>query len=71
LLDFKQLHHVSPSFILNASVGYAFRVWRCGRSAQRFYVENVFDKQYLLKGAFFSGASLRQAAASAADEHRS
>jgi len=23
----------------------------------QIYVENVFDKQYLLKGAFFSGAS--------------
>jgi len=24
LLDFNKLHHVSPSFILNASAGYAF-----------------------------------------------
>jgi len=56
LLDFNKLHHVSPSFILNASAGYAFAFGGVVVRPQ-IYVENVFDKQYLLKGAFFSGAS--------------
>jgi len=56
LLDFNKLHHVPPSFILNASAGYAFAFGGVVVRPQ-IYVENVFDKQYLLKGAFFSGAS--------------
>lgn len=57
LFDFNSGIHVDPSFILNASAGYSFVV---GNTALRpsIYVDNVFDNNYLLKGAFFSGASV-------------
>jgi hypothetical protein len=57
LLDFNKSIKVAPSFILNGSVGYAISV---GRSVLRpqVYVENALNKKYLLKGAFFSGASV-------------
>jgi TonB dependent receptor/Carboxypeptidase regulatory-like domain len=57
LLDFNKLHHVSPSFVMNGSAGYAFAFGGVVVRPQ-IYVENVFDRQYLLKGAFFSGASV-------------
>ncbi len=56
LLDFNQSIKVPSSFILNASAGYAFAAGGVVLRPQ-IYVENAFDKQYLLKGAFFSGAS--------------
>jgi hypothetical protein len=57
LLDFNKGIKVSPSFILSGSAGYSLTV---GRAVARpeFYVENIFDRRYLLKGAFFSGASV-------------
>src|SRR5207247_4383633 len=57
LLDFNKSIKVPSSFILNASAGYAFAVGGAVLRPQ-IYVENVFDKQYLLKGACFSGASV-------------
>src|SRR5439155_390795 len=53
LLAFNKSIKVPSSFILNASAGYAFAVGGAVLRPQ-IYVENVFDKQYLLKGAFFS-----------------
>jgi len=57
LFDFNKANHVSPNFILNASAGYT---WAVGNVVIRpqLYVDNVFDHKYLLKGAFFSGASV-------------
>jgi len=57
LLDFNSGIKVKPSFILNGSAGYSFAI---GRALVRpeIYVDNIFDKRYLLKGAFFSGASV-------------
>ena len=57
LFDFNKNTHVDPSFIVNASAGYSFAV---GSTIVRpqLYVDNVFDRKYLLKGAFFSGASV-------------
>ena len=57
LLDFNRGIKVRPSFIMNASAGYTIVA---GRSVLRpqLYVENLFDKTYALKGAFFSGASV-------------
>jgi outer membrane receptor for Fe3+-dicitrate len=48
---------VDPSAIFNFSAGYSFIA---GASVLRpeLYIENLFDKKYLLKGAFFSGASV-------------
>jgi hypothetical protein len=57
LTDFNRDIHVDPNVILNASAGYSVLV---GNTVVRpqLYVDNVFDKKYLLKGAFFSGASV-------------
>jgi hypothetical protein len=57
LFDFNRHTHVDPNFIVNASVGYALTV---GGTIVRpqLYVDNVFAKEYLLKGAFFSGSSV-------------
>ena len=57
LLDFNKSIHVDPNFIVNASTGYAFNAGGTLIRPQ-IYVENVFDNHYLLKGAFFSGASV-------------
>jgi hypothetical protein len=57
LFDFNNSIHVDPNFILNASAGYAFNAGGTLIRPQIF-VENVFDNHYLLKGAFFSGASV-------------
>src|SRR2546430_2323141 len=57
LFDFNKSIKVRPSFILNASAGYTLVVGGTVLRPQ-LYVENVFDHKYLLKGAFFSGASV-------------
>src|SRR2546425_390430 len=57
LLDFNKSIKVDPTFIMNASAGYAFAVGGTVFRPQ-IYVENVFDHKYALKGPFFSGASL-------------
>jgi hypothetical protein len=57
LFDFNRSIKVPASFILNASAGYTLSA---GRTLVRpqLYVDNLFDNKYLLKGAFFSGASI-------------
>jgi hypothetical protein len=57
LFAFNKSIKVAPSFVTNASAGYTISA---GPTAVRLslYVENVFDHHYLLKGAFFSGASV-------------
>ncbi len=57
LFDFNRPIKVSPNTIVNASAGYAFAVGQVTLRPQLF-VDNLFDKKYLLKGAFFSGASV-------------
>ena len=57
LFDFNKSTHVDPNFIVNASAGYAFAAGRALIRPQ-LYIDNVFDRKYLLKGAFFSGASV-------------
>ncbi|MDQ2668418.1 MAG: TonB-dependent receptor [Gemmatimonadota bacterium] len=48
---------VDPSAIVNLSAGYT--VVTAGAVLRpQVYIENVFDRGYLLKGAFFSGASV-------------
>src|SRR5881396_2951155 len=56
LLDFNESIKLPSIFIPHTRTGYAFAVGGAVLRPQ-IYVENVFDKQYLLKGAFFSGAS--------------
>jgi hypothetical protein len=57
LFDFNKGVKVKPSFILNGSSGFSFGF---GRALVRpeFYIDNILDKRYLLKGAFFSGRSV-------------
>lgn len=57
LFDFNSGIHVAPSTIFNASAGYAIIL---GKSVlePELYVDNLLNKKYLLKGAFFSGASV-------------
>src|SRR5436305_6468038 len=57
LFDFNKSIKVDPSFIVNASAGYTLVAGGVVLRPQ-LYVDNVFDKKYLLKGAFFSGASV-------------
>ena len=57
LFDFNRSIKVDPSVILNASAGYTFVVGGTVLRPQ-VYVENVLNHRYLLKGAFFSGASV-------------
>jgi outer membrane receptor for ferrienterochelin and colicin len=57
LLAFNKSIKVDPSFIMNASAGYAFAVGATVIRPQ-VYIENLFDRKYALKGPFFSGASL-------------
>ena len=57
LFDMNKSVHVDPSLILNASAGYTLTLGRIVVRPQ-VYVENLLDKKYLLKGAFFSGASV-------------
>src|SRR5690242_1016085 len=57
LFDFNKNTHVDPSFILNASAGYTFATSGVVIRPQ-VYIDNVLDHKYLLKGAFFSGASV-------------
>ena len=57
LFDFNRGIKVKPNFILNGSTGISLPF---GRALIRpeFYVDNILNKKYLLKGAFFSGASV-------------
>jgi outer membrane receptor protein involved in Fe transport len=57
LFDFNKGIHVDPSTIFNGAAGYSFVV---GTSVLQpeIYVDNILNKTYLLKGAFFSGASV-------------
>lgn len=57
LFDFNSGTHVDPSAIFNVSGGYTIVAGRTVLQPE-VYVENAFNKQYLLKGAFFSGASV-------------
>ena len=57
LFEFNRGTKVNPSYISDVSAGYSFSL---GRAIVRpeMYVDNLLDKKYLLKGAFFSGASV-------------
>ena len=57
LFDFNKNTHVDPNFVVNTSVGYSFAVGSAIVRPQ-LYIDNVFDRKYLLKGVFFSGASV-------------
>ena len=57
LFAFNKNTHVAPSFIMGASAGYTVVTGGVVLRPQ-IYVDNLFNKKYALKGAFFSGASV-------------
>jgi hypothetical protein len=57
LLDFNRSIKVAPSLILGASAGYIISVGGVLLRPE-IYVDNILNHRYLLKGAFFSGASV-------------
>ncbi|MEN3336880.1 MAG: hypothetical protein V7647_556 [Acidobacteriota bacterium] len=57
LLSMNSAFKVDPSTIFNVSAGYTIVAGNTVIRPQ-VYVENLFDKAYLLKGAFFSGAQV-------------
>jgi outer membrane receptor protein involved in Fe transport len=57
LFDFNKSIKVEPNTIINASAGYSFAFGQTSVRPQ-IYFDNIFDQKYLLKGAFFSGASV-------------
>ena len=57
LFDFNRSIKVAPNFILSASAGYILSVNGVFLRPE-VYVDNVLNHKYLLKGAFFSGASV-------------
>ena len=56
LLAFNSGVKVSPNYITDLALGYT---WIAGGTVIRpqIFVDNAFNKVYILKGAFFSGAS--------------
>jgi hypothetical protein len=57
LFCFNSAFKVHPSYIQNIALGYTFYA---GGTMIRpeFFMDNLFDAQYILKGAFFSGESV-------------
>ncbi len=57
LFDFNSGIKVNPNYITNLALGYSF-VAGAVTVRPELFVDNLFDSKYLLKGAFFSGASV-------------
>jgi hypothetical protein len=57
LLDFNRATKVQPNYITNLSAGYTF-LFGSTTVRPELFVDNLFDSRYLLKGTFFSGASV-------------
>ncbi|MGH7615791.1 MAG: TonB-dependent receptor [Gemmatimonadaceae bacterium] len=57
LFDFNKGIHVDPSTIFNLSAGYTIVAGKTLLQPE-VYVDNLFNKMYVLKGAFFSGPSV-------------
>jgi hypothetical protein len=57
LFDFNPAVKVAPNFIANTSVGGAFQAFDLTIRPQLF-IDNVFDRKYVLKGAFTSGPAI-------------
>lgn len=57
LFCFNSAYKVHPSYIQQWDLGYMF-VWGRGYIRPDFFVDNAWNAQYLLKGAFYSGQSV-------------
>ena len=60
LFDLNQGAHTSPAFIINVSGGYTFNIGNGQTVEPSVFINNVFDHEHLIKGAFFSGASFEE-----------
>jgi outer membrane receptor protein involved in Fe transport len=60
LFDFNQGAHTSPSWIFNVSGGYTFNLGKEQTIEPSIFINNIFDHEHLIKGAFFSGASFEE-----------
>jgi hypothetical protein len=60
LFDLNQGAHTSPAFIINVSGGYTFNIGNGQSFEPSVFINNVFDHEHLIKGAFFSGASYEE-----------
>jgi hypothetical protein len=57
LFDFNPDAHTPPYTTLNLAFGYTIRLEGSATLEPSLYVTNIFDSDYLLKGAYFSGAA--------------
>ncbi len=57
LFSFNSSIKVAPNYITNVALGYSF-AFGATTIRPELFIDNLFDRQYLLKGAFFSGASV-------------
>jgi len=57
LFDFNQGAHTTPSWIVNLSGGYTFQMKTGAYIEPSLYINNMFDHNHLIKGAYFSGAA--------------
>ena len=57
LFDFNQQAHVSPYFLANFSLGYTFHLQGETTIEPTLYIDNLFDNNYIMKGAYFSAAN--------------
>jgi hypothetical protein len=57
LFDFNSGVHVKPNYVTALSAGYTM-LFGSTTVRPELFIDNLFDQKYLLKGAFFSGASV-------------
>jgi outer membrane receptor protein involved in Fe transport len=57
LFAFNSDAHVDPYIVFNLAVGHTFSVGGTTTLEPSLYITNIFDSDYLLKGAYFSAAS--------------
>ena len=57
LFDFNTDAHVDPYVSFNVAAGHTFAFQGTTTLEPSIYIANIFDSNYLLKGAYFSGAA--------------
>ncbi len=57
LFAFNSAAHVSPYFTINLGGGYTFHLGGEKTLEPSLYINNILDRSYIIKGAYFSGAS--------------
>jgi len=57
LFDFNTAQHTTPSWIFNVGIGHTIHLQEGSSLEPSLYISNLLDKEHLIKGAYFSGAS--------------